>query len=109
MNYQKSQNNNYITSWFWGKFLRKKWSVLQGHRYFGAKSKGYNTTMKRAVKKHSLGIRDILRNKRKASKALVERVCAVTKKIFKAGKVFVTTIQKVDIKMLFTAFCYNLY
>src|SRR5271169_6512950 len=37
--------------------------VYRGRGYFGAKTKGYNATMKIAVKGHTLGIRDILRNK----------------------------------------------
>jgi IS5 family transposase len=32
--------------------------------YFGAKLKSYDATMKRAVKKHLLGMSDILRNNR---------------------------------------------
>jgi transposase, IS5 family len=61
--------------------------------------------MKIAVKEHPMGITNILRNKRISSKiAQVERIYAVTKKIFKTGKVFVTTIQRVNLKMLCTAF-----
>ena len=65
--------------------------------------------MKKAVKEHPLEIRDILRNKGLAKKITEERIYAVIKKIFKAGKVLVTTIQRVNLKMLCTAFCYNLY
>ena len=81
-----------------------KWFI--GDRgYFGAKTKGYNTTMKRVVKGHTLGIKDILRNKRINSKRIQgERVNSVTKEIFKAGKVFVTTVKRVNLKMLFTVF-----
>ncbi len=32
--------------------------------YFGATSKGYSATMRRSVRDHPIGIRDILRNKR---------------------------------------------
>ena len=61
--------------------------------------------MKRAVKELLLEIRDILRNKRFSSKKVTcERVYAVTKKIFKAGKVLVTTIQRVNLRMLCTLF-----
>jgi len=42
--------------------------VYRDRGYFGAKTKGYNTTMKRVVKGHTLGIKDILRNKRISSK-----------------------------------------
>ncbi len=64
--------------------------------------------MKRAVKRHTLGIKDILRNKGISSKRVKgERGCSVTKEIFKAGRVFVTTVKRVNLKMLCTAFCYN--
>ncbi len=66
--------------------------------------------MKRAVKGHSLGIKDILKNKRISSKRVQrERINSVTKEIFKAGRVFVTTVKRVNLKMLCTAFCYNLH
>ncbi len=84
--------------------------VYRDRVYFGAKTKGYNATMKRAVKRHTLGIRDILRNKRISSKrGKGDRVYSVTKETFKAGRVFVTTVKRVNLKMLCTAFCYNLH
>ena len=55
-------------------------------------------------------LRDILRDESISSKRVPgERVNAVTIKMFKAGQVLVTTIQRVNLKMLCTAFCYNLY
>ena len=79
--------------------------VYRDRGYFGAKTKGYNAIMKRAVKGHTLGIKDILRNKRISSKRIQgERVYSVTKEIFKAGRVFVTTVKRVNLKMLFTVF-----
>jgi IS5 family transposase len=69
--------------------------------YFGAKSKGYDAKMKRAVKEYHLGITDVLRNKRISSKRAPKKlVYAVTKEIFKAGKVLVITTQRVNLKML---------
>jgi IS5 family transposase len=42
---------------------KMKWFI--GTRgYFGAKSKDYDAIMKRAVRGHTLGTKDILRNKR---------------------------------------------
>jgi IS5 family transposase len=32
---------------------------------------------------------------------------AVTKDVFNAGKILVTTVERVNVKTLFTAFCYN--
>ena len=78
--------------------------------YFGAKSRSYDETMKRAVKENSLRMSDILRDKIISSKrAQMERVYAVTKKMFKAGKFLATTVQRVNLKTLFTVFCSNLY
>ena len=34
--------------------------VYRDRGYFGAKTKGYDSTMKRVVKGHTLGIKDIL-------------------------------------------------
>ena len=45
----------------------------------------------------------------KLKKRKRKRFCAVTKKIFKSGKVFVTTVQRANLTILCTAFCYNLY
>jgi len=42
--------------------------VYRDRGYFGAKTKGYTATMKRTVKGHTLGIKDISRNKRISSK-----------------------------------------
>jgi IS5 family transposase len=84
--------------------------VYRDRGYFGAKSRSYDATMKRAVKEHSLRMSDILRDKIISSKRVqMERVYAVTKKMFKAGKFLATTVQRVNLKMLFTVFCSNLY
>lgn len=84
--------------------------VYRDKGYFGAEAKGFAATMKRAVRGHPLGIRDIIRNKRISLKRVPgERVYAVTKDVFKAGEVLVTTVERVNVKMLFTAFCYNLH
>ena len=44
--------------------LEKNEVVYRVKGYFGAKSKGYYATMKRAVKEHIMGIKDISRNQR---------------------------------------------
>ncbi|RXG34675.1 transposase [Methanohalophilus sp. WG1-DM] len=38
-----------------------------------------------------------------------ERVYAVTKGVFKAGKMMVTTVKRVNLKMMVTVFCFNLH
>ena len=45
----------------------------------------------------------------KAQKNIRERIYAGAKKIFKAGKVLITTVQRVNLKMLYPASCYTLY
>jgi IS5 family transposase len=84
--------------------------VYRDKGYFGATAKGYAATMQRAVRDHPLGIRDILRNERISVKRVpCERVYAVTKEVFKAGRVLVTTMERVNVKMLMTAFSFNLH
>lgn len=78
--------------------------------YFGATSKGYNATMRRSVRGHPIGIKDILRNKRISKKrAPGERPYAVIKNIFKSGHTMVTTIARVAVKMVFASFGFNLF
>ena len=55
-------------------------------------------------------MRYLLRNKNIGfKKVLREQIYAATIKIFKAGKVFVNTIQRVNMKMLITVIRYNRY
>ena len=66
--------------------------------------------MKRGARGHLIGIRDKLRNmriSRKRSKG--ERPYAVIKNVFHAGLVKVTTLQRVRVKNMLVAFCYNIY
>jgi IS5 family transposase len=78
--------------------------------YSGAKTKGYDASMKRAARGHPLGISDILRNKRISKKrAPVERCFSVIKTVFNAGHVRVTTVEKAAVKVMFSAISYNLY
>lgn len=91
--------------------LSKKGEVAYRDRgYHGAVAKGYSATMKRGARDHPLGIMDKLRNLRISKKrAPVERHYAVIKRVFKAGHVLVTTVPRVNVKMIFTAFGFNLY
>jgi IS5 family transposase len=78
--------------------------------YFGAVAKGFAATMQRAVRGHPLGIADILKNERiSVQRVPCERVYSVAKEVFKAGKVLVTTVERVNVKMLMTAFSFNLH
>jgi len=84
--------------------------VYRDRGYFGAIAKGFAATMQRAVRGHPLEISDILRNQRISIQRVPgERVYSVVKEVFNAGKVLVTTVERVNVKMLMTAFCFNLY
>jgi len=78
--------------------------------YSGAKTKGYDASMKRAARGHPLGISDILRNERISKKrSPVERCFSVIKTVFRSGHVMVTTVENAAIKVMFKAIGYNLY
>jgi IS5 family transposase len=77
--------------------------------YFRAKSKGYDATMKRTVRGHPLGVRDLLINRVLVQKSSWRMSIVVTKGTFKAGKVLVTSGKRVNLKMMCTAFCYDLH
>lgn len=77
--------------------------------YSGAKTRGYDAAMKKAVRNHKLGIKDILRNKRISRKrSHIERCFAVMKRAHNAGRVYVTTIARAGIKFLMNSIVYNL-
>jgi IS5 family transposase len=78
--------------------------------YHGAKTKGYDASMKRAARGHPLSIFDEFRNKGISSKrSLVERCFSVIKIVFKSGHVMVTTVERAAVKMTFNAIGYNLF
>ena len=77
--------------------------------YFGVEIRGYSAAMRRGVRDHPLGIRDRLRNRRiNRKRAPGERPFAVIKRVFNAGRVLVTTVERVRVKMVFACFCFNL-
>ena len=89
---------------------KENFVIYKDKGYFGVPSKGFDATMKRATPGRKLTIRDKLRNKRISKKrAPGERPFAVIKNIFKAGHVLVTTLARVNIKMIFAAIAFNLY
>jgi transposase, IS5 family len=91
--------------------LANKGEVRYGDKgYHGAKTKGYDASMKKAARGHQLSISDQLRNKRISSKrCLVERCFSVMKIIFKSGHLMVTTVERAAVKMTFNAIGYNLF
>jgi len=83
--------------------------VYRDKGYFGVEPRGYDGTMRRAVRGHPLGIRDKLRNKRiNRKRAPGERPFAVIKRVFGSGHVLVTTLSRVRVKMVFACLCFNL-
>ena len=77
--------------------------------YQGAGCRGYSATMKRGARDHPIGILDTLRNRRISKKrAPGERHYAVIKRVFNAGHVLVTTVERVNVKMIFTGLSFNL-
>jgi IS5 family transposase len=84
--------------------------VYRDKGYFGTPAKGHSITMSRATRGHPLHKWDKLRNLQISRiRAPGERPFAVIKTVFKAAHVLVTTVRRVHVKMVFTAFAYNLY
>ena len=83
--------------------------IYRDRGYQGAECKGYNGTMKRGARDHPIGMKDKSRNLRISKKrSRIERTYAVIKRIFKGGRVLVTTVDRVGIKNMFACFGYNL-
>jgi len=77
--------------------------------YFGVEIQGYSAAMRRGARGHPLGIRDKLRNRRiNRKRAPGERPFAVLKRVFNAGHMLVTTVERVRVKMVFACLCFNL-
>jgi transposase, IS5 family len=74
------------------------------------KTKGYDATMRKATRGHPLSYEDEMRNKRFSSKrSPVGPYFAFTMKICKAGHVAITTIDRVQVKVIITGIGFNLY
>jgi IS5 family transposase len=83
--------------------------VYRDKGYFGVASRGFDATMRRGVRGHPLGESDRLRNKRIGLRRRpVERVFAVIKRVFDGGRVLVTSLPRVRVKLFFSCFCFNL-
>jgi IS5 family transposase len=66
--------------------------------------------MYRAARGHPLSNWDRMRNLQISKiRAPGERPFAVFKTVFKAAHVLVTTVERVNVKMIFTAIAFNLY
>jgi len=83
---------------------------LRDRGYFGAKAKGIDFTMKRRTTDKPLEELDKERNRLISKlRSPGERRHAVMKRVFNSGWVLVTTIRRVSVKMMVTAFAFNLY
>ncbi|MDD1761993.1 MAG: IS5 family transposase [Methanothrix sp.] len=84
--------------------------VLRDRGYFGVKAKGIDFTMKRRTTDMPLSELDKERNRLiSVLRSPGERPHAVIKRVFGAGRVLVTTVKRVGVKMMVTAFAFNLY
>ena len=86
-------------------------TVYHDKGYFGVKPKAsMDKTMHRATRDHPLSCKEKRRNKAISRvRSLGELPYAVMKRLFKAGHVLVTTIERVHAKNIFSCFSYNLY
>jgi IS5 family transposase len=84
--------------------------VLRDRGYFGAPAKGEDFTMKRRTTEKPLDEIDKERNRLISKlRSPGERPFSVIKRIFGAGRVLVTTVQRVSVRMMVSAFAFNLY
>jgi transposase, IS5 family len=84
--------------------------VLRDRGYFGVTAEGVDFTMKRRTTDKPLGELDKERNRLISKlRSPGERPHAVIKRVFNSGRVLVTTIKRVHVKMIVTAFAFNLY
>lgn len=86
-------------------------TVYRDRGYFGTTVRGsMDKTMKKATRNHPLSTKDKRRNKAISRvRSLVERPYAVIKRVFHAGHMMVTTVERVNLKNMFTCFSYDLY
>lgn len=91
--------------------LAEEGEVRYGDKgYHGAKTNGYDASMKKPTKGHPLSFFEQLRNNRISSKrSIIERCFSVIKIIFKSGHILVTTVKRAAVKIMFNAIGYNLF
>jgi IS5 family transposase len=84
--------------------------VLRDKGYFGAEAKGIDFTMKRRTSEKPLGELDKERNRLiSILRSPGERPHAVIKRVFGMGRVLVTTVKRVEVELMVTAFAFNLF
>jgi len=84
--------------------------VFRDRGYFGVEAKGIDFTMKRRTTDMPLSDLDKERNRLiSILRSPGERPHAVIKRVFDAGRVLVTSVRRVHVKMVVTAFAFDLY
>jgi len=84
--------------------------VIRDRGYFGVPARGDDFTMVRRTTDAPLAELDKERNRLISKlRSPGERPHAVIKRVFSAGRVLVTTVRRVHVKMMVTAFAFNLY
>ena len=84
--------------------------VLRDKGYFGAEAKGIDFTMKRRTSEKPLEELDKERNRLiSILRSPGERPHAVIKRVFRMGRVLVTTVKRVHVELMVTAFAFNLF
>jgi len=84
--------------------------VLRDKGYFGAEAKGIDFTMKRRTSEKPLGELDKERNRLiSILRSPGERPHAVIKRVFGMGRVLVTTVKRVHVELMVTAFAFDLF
>lgn len=86
-------------------------TIYRDRGYFGVTVRAsMDKTMAKATRNHPLSLKAKRRNKAISRvRSLVERPYAVMKRVFHAGHVMVTTVERVNVKCLFSCISYNLY
>ena len=83
--------------------------VIRDRGYFGVPARGNDFTMVRRTTDAPLGELDKERNKLISKEIAWRKTSCGIKRVFGAGRVLVTTVRRVHIKMMVTAFAFNLY
>ena len=84
--------------------------VIRDRGYFGVPARGEDFTMVCRTTDAPLGELDKERNRLISKlRSPGQRPHAVIKRVFAAGRVLVTTVMRVHVKMIVTAFAFNLY
>ena len=84
--------------------------VLRDRGYFGAEAKGIDFTMKRRTSEKPLEELDKERNRLISKlRSPGERPHAVIKRVFGMGRVLVTTVKRVHVELMVTAFAFDLF